>query len=94
VVRSRWGVSIACLLVCQWIQEDYTTSCCLPRSAAEMHHRQLGTAANVPVILICDVPYVFVSVDVGPSGNISCDIQDPILLYAECQYSYAVLLME
>lgn len=50
----KCSVSTACLLVFVWVQNGDTMPHHLSKFAAEMHHAQHGTTANVPATLIYD----------------------------------------
>jgi len=50
----KCSVSTACLLVFLWVQNGDAMPHHLSKFAAEMHHAQHGTTANVPATLIYD----------------------------------------
>jgi hypothetical protein len=52
----------------------------------------MGQDANGIALLTSDGPFVCLSLDMGPTGNIPCFIQDPVQSYAQCQCSCSVLL--
>jgi len=58
--RMKCSVSTACLLVFLRVQNGDTLPHHLSKFAAEMHHTQHGTTANVPATLIYDALWVCV----------------------------------
>lgn len=69
-VWVKWGVSIACLPIFLWVQNDTLSHLLLFTTEIPL---QYGTAADVPTIPTCNAPNVLV--DVGPTGNAPFDIQ-------------------
>jgi hypothetical protein len=59
------------------------------RSVAEIHHSWVKCSCNCPT----DVD-MCVSVDIRPTGNTLCNIQDPVQLLVWCRHSYSLPLTE
>jgi len=72
-------------VVFMWYQNGDAGSDCPPQSATETHHFICSSDT-------CDAYYTCFPVDRGHNGNTPWDIQQFVWLYAECGWSFSVLL--
>lgn len=75
-------VDIKCWHLVSFLSQSMLEMCCV----------QYGSAVNIQVILTSSASCICMSIDMGPPGNLSCDIQNPERLRVQCCCSYSILM--